>query len=128
MKIQIENGLPYVTAIIEYRGQQATFPRVLLDTGSAGTIFAIDKLSAIRLQYEPQDSVHRIRGVGGTEFVFTKKVDRLGFDEILVRDFEIEVGAMDYGFEMNGIIGMDFLIKTGAVIDLERLEVRQSVP
>lgn len=72
--------------------------------------------------------VHRIRGVGGAEFVFTKKVDQLVLDELQVSNFEIEVGAMDYGFEMDGIIGMDFLITTGALIDLSQLEIRQSSP
>ncbi len=37
---------------------------------------------------------------------------------------EIEVGGMDYGFEINGILGMDFLLKTGASIDLQALELR----
>lgn len=33
-------------------------------------------------------------------------------------NFEIEVGAMDYG------LGIDFLLHTRAVVDLARLEVR----
>jgi len=33
------NGLPYVMACITYRGQQLTLENVLLDTGSAGTIY-----------------------------------------------------------------------------------------
>ena len=66
--------------------------------------------------------------MGGAEIVFTKKVDQLVLDELQVSNFEIEVGAMDYGFEMDGIIGMDFLITTGALIDLSQLEIRQSSP
>ena len=126
MNIRLRDGLPFITATIEYRGRRATFPWVLLDTGSAGCIFSTDKLLLIDLRYEPDDRVHRIRGVGGAEFVFTKKVDQLGLDELQVADFEIEVGAMEYGFEMDGIIGMDFLLKTGAVIDLPYLEIRKS--
>jgi len=126
MNIRLRDGLPFITATIEYRGRRATFPWVLLDTGSAGCIFPTDKLLMIDLRYEPDDTVHRIRGVGGAEFVFTKKVDQLGLDELQVADFEIEVGAMEYGFEMDGIIGMDFLLKTGAVIDLPYLEIRKS--
>lgn len=38
-------------------------------------------------------------------------------------DFTIEVGVMDYGFDINGILGMDFLIETGAIIDLARMEI-----
>jgi len=30
---------------------------------------------------------------------------------------------MDYGFEINGILGMDFLMKAGAVIDLQDLQI-----
>lgn len=38
-------------------------------------------------------------------------------------DFTIEVGVMDYGLAINGILGMDFLIETGAIIDLARMEI-----
>ncbi len=33
---------------------------------------------------------------------------------------------MDYGFEMDGIVGMDFLMQVGAIIDLSKLEVYRS--
>ena len=36
-------------------------------------------------------------------------------------DFEREIGAMDYGFEFGGILGMDFLRAAGAIIDLYEL-------
>ncbi|MCP4256208.1 MAG: hypothetical protein GY774_01620 [Planctomycetes bacterium] len=123
MKIRLRDGLPYVTASLAYQEQQLSFRNVLLDTGSAGAIFSTDKVLTIDLTYEPDDSVHRIRGIGGTEFVFTKRVDCLAVGELQVNDFQIEVGAMDYGFDIDGIIGMDFLIQVGAIIDLAKLEM-----
>ena len=123
MKIRLRDGLPYVAACLTHQGQQLSLKDVLLDTGSAGVIFSTDKVLTIGLTYEPDDKVHRIRGVGGTEFVFAKRVDRLGVGELQVNDFQIEIGAMDYGFDIDGIIGMDFLIQVGAVIDLSELEV-----
>ena len=123
MKIRLRDGLPYVTASLAYHGQQLSFRNVLLDTGSAGAIFSTDRVLTIGLTYEPDDRVHRIRGVGGTEFVFTKRVDCLVVGELQVNDFQIEVGAMDYGFDIDGIIGLDFLIQVGAIIDLSKLEV-----
>jgi len=42
-----------------------------------------------------------------------------------VNDFEIEIGAMDYGFGIEGIIGMDFLRQGKIIIDLERLELKE---
>jgi len=128
MKIRLQDGLPYVMVSITHHGQQLALEDVLLDTGSVGTIFPTDKVLAIGLQYEADDIVHRIRGVGGAEFVFAKKVDRLSLGELQVNDFEVEVGAMDYGIEIDGIIGMNFLTQIGAVVDLAKLEVYQAPP
>jgi hypothetical protein len=46
--------------------------------------------------------------------------------ELQINDFEIEVGAMDYGFEIDGIVGMDFLTQVGAIIDLAKSEIYQA--
>jgi len=126
MRIRLQEDLPYVRATLSYHNQQMEFENVLLDTGSGGTIFSVDQVLAVGLQLEPDDIIHRIRGVGGTEFVFTKRVDSLALGELQVNDFEIEIGAMDYGFGVEGIVGMDFLREVGAVIDLARLEIYQA--
>jgi predicted aspartyl protease len=126
MKIRVHGGLPYVDALLEYRGHALPLENVLIDTGSAGVILPTDHLVRIGLTYEPEDMVHRIRGAGGSEFVYTKRVDRLSIGELHVADFEVEVGARDYGFDISGIVGMDFLTKVGAVVDLARLEISQS--
>jgi hypothetical protein len=126
--MQVRDGLPYVTVTLQYRGQQLDLANVLLDTGSAGTLFPADQVLAVGLQYEADDLVQRIRGVGGAEFVFIKRIDRLSVGELQVSDFDIEVGAMDYGFAIDGIIGTDFLLQVGAVIDLSRLEIHRASP
>jgi predicted aspartyl protease len=126
MRIRLRDGLPFVAATVEYRSRRAFLENALLDTGSAGTVFAIDRLQTIGLEYEPEDRVRRIRGIGGAEFVFSKRVDRLALGKLAIQAFEIEVGAMDYGFEIDGIIGMDFLTAIGAVIDLARLDMRKA--
>src|SRR5215510_2966049 len=128
MNIQVRDGLLYVTVTLLYGGRQLDLANVLLDTGSAGTLFAVDQVVAVGLQYEADDPVQRIRGIGGAEFVFIKRIDRLSVGELQVTDFEIEVGAMDYGFAIDGIVGTDFLLRVGAVIDLSRLEIYHALP
>lgn len=123
MKVRLKDGLPYVEVSLTYRGRQITFENVLLDTGSDGAIFSADRVLAIGLHLEPNDFIHRIRGIGGAEFVFTKPLDRLTLGPLSVTDFEIEVGAMDYGVDMDGIVGMDFMLQVGAKIDLAQLEI-----
>ncbi|MFO7634078.1 MAG: hypothetical protein R6W76_16145 [Caldilinea sp.] len=80
-------------------------------------------MAEIGLTYAPDDEVHRSRGV---EFAFTKRVDRLIVGGLIVNDFIIEVGAMDYGFAIDGILGMDFLMSVGAIIDLGVMEIHVS--
>jgi len=41
-------------------------------------------------------------------------------------DFEIEVGGMDYGFAINGILGMDFLTRSKAIINLATMKLEFS--
>ena len=124
MKICLRDGLPFIAMTLEFRGRRLVFENVLLDTGSAGTVFATDRMADLGLVYEAEDTVHRIRGVGGAEFVFSKRVDSLTVERLRAADFEIEVGAMDYGFTLDGIVGVDWLTQIGAVIDLARLEIR----
>ena len=80
------------------------------------------------LQYEAHDLVQRMRGVGGAEFVFIKRIERLSVGELQVSDFDMEVGAMDYGFAIDGMIGTDFLWQVGAVMDLAHLEIQRASP
>lgn len=123
MKIALRHGLPFVSVTVGYRDRQLQLDDVLLDTGSAGTVFSADRLLAIDLLYEADDAVHRIRGVGGAEFVFSKRVDSLSLGDLQVNGFNVEVGAMDYGFELDGILGLDLLMHVGAVIDLAQMDV-----
>lgn len=123
MEIRLDGGLPYVSVILFHDGRQMNLEKVLLDTGSASTLFSADNVMEIGLKLERNDTVHRIRGVGGAEFVFSKRVEKLSLGQLQVKEFEIEVGAMEYGFELEGIIGLDFLVGTGAIIDLEKMEI-----
>lgn len=126
MKIRLERGLAYVEIALTFRGRSLRLADTILDTGSASTIFSADRLLEIGVVPEPADALHRLRGIGGTEYAFTKRLDLLAAGDLETANFEIEVGAMDYGFPADGIVGLDYLMKTGALIDLKRLELRLS--
>ena len=100
-----------------------TIEKALLDTGSMGTVLSSDKVEEVHLLAEPTDEIRQIHGVGGREFVFTKKVDRLAAGDLHIQEFAIEVGAMSYGFDVEATIGLDFRTQTGAVIDLSEPEI-----
>ena len=123
MTMRMQKGLPYVQVSLIHHNQHKTLDNVVLDTGSAGTVFSADVLLDIGLQLESDDIVREIRGVGGSEFVFSKRVDCISLGKFELKDFEIEIGTMDYGFVIDGIVGINFLHRVGACIDLAKLEI-----
>lgn len=53
--------------------------------------------------------------------MYKKIIDEIKIGTLYNRD--VKVGIMDYGFEIDGIIGIDFLKQIDAIIDLEKMKV-----
>ncbi len=123
MQLTLQDDLPFVRVTLTYRGKSLSADQVLLDTGSASTIFAAHFVASIDILPEMGDTVYTVRGVGGTEAVFTRQIDHLAIDAQTVNEFEIEVGSMSYGFQIDGILGMDFLTRASAIINLRDLRL-----
>ena len=123
VNLEYKFGLPFCVVNLTYKGKGIVLGNVLLDTGSGGTVFKMDKVDELGITIEDDDTIETISGVGGVEFVYKKNIDGINLGNLEVRDFIIEVGVMDYGFEINGIIGMDFLEEVGAIIDLEKMAI-----
>lgn len=66
--------------------------------------------------------VDSIQGVGGIEYVYTKNLEAIYFEEVCIDNFSVEIGSMDYGFEIDGIIGFDFIQMAGLVIDAVKMQ------
>lgn len=94
-----------------------------MDTGSVSTIFSSDLMGKIRISPQPDDPLHAIRGVGGVEAVGSHTADSVQLGSKKIQDTDIEIGDMEYSFEINGIIGMDILLEIGVIIDLQDLRI-----
>ncbi len=68
-----------------------------------------------------------INGIGGSEFVVEKRIDRIILVSAEVINFPIEIGAMEYDLDSQGFIGFNLLFKTQAIIDLACLDFHSSV-
>ena len=117
----IEDDLLLTDMIVSFKGKSVRLHRVLVDTGSGGTIISTDLAETIGIIAEEDDMIYRITGVGGSEFVFSKKVDSIRLGDVEANNFIIEVGAMNYGFSLEGIIGLDLLQDLKAIINIDKL-------
>ncbi len=123
MQLILKDDLPFVAVQVAYQGRTIIVPDMLVDTGSACTALAADVVANIGIVPAPADPLRRVRGIGGTEVVFVRRVAYLQADHRRLHDFEIEVGGLDYGLGLNGILGMDFLKAAGAKIDLAQMTI-----
>lgn len=117
----LRNRLPFTQITITHNGNVICISNVLIDTGSMSTIISTETASMLGLKPELDDKLHTICGVGGAEYVYQKLVESIELDKSIISSIKIQVGAMDYGFEINAIIGMDYLRASGAVIDTDNM-------
>jgi hypothetical protein len=64
-----------------------------------------------------------MHGIGGRESVVEKAIEGIEVGELTVPAFSIQLGALEYGFALNGILGMDFLRQSGAIVNLDSLVI-----
>ncbi len=118
------HGLPFVEVVLINKEQRLVLPQVLLDSGSAGTVFDIDALAYLGIEAQPDDTTREMVGVGGgIEYVIEKTIDGIEVGNLAVNSFKIQVGTLDYRIQMNGILGFDFLQQSGAVVNFQTLYI-----
>ncbi|MGY3717387.1 retropepsin-like aspartic protease [Sutcliffiella cohnii] len=122
-KLRLDNDLLLVDMEIRFKRESLQLQRVLVDTGSGSTVISTDLAETIGIVPEENDMIYRISGVGGSEFVYSKTVDLVKVGDMHTTDFALEIGAMNYGFDLDGIIGLDLLRKLKVIINLDELKL-----
>ncbi|MBB6631411.1 retropepsin-like aspartic protease [Clostridium algidicarnis] len=124
MKMNLKYGIPFIEISIINSNNEITVKNVLIDTGAGSSIVSSDIALEIGLAPSPTDVINRVRGVGGYEYVYEKSIDKIKIEDIEINNFKIEIGDMDYGFNIEAILGTDFLIESRATVDMENLELK----
>lgn len=79
------------------------------------------------LPFDLEADIRRIRGVGGVEPVLEGQVSAIILDDMVATPFSIQMGALQYGFdfELDGILGFDFLRQVKAQLDFDTMEIQK---
>jgi hypothetical protein len=121
MKIQMHNGLPMVSVSLLNEGNSIHFDNVLLETGCSTTIFNTDEVDNIGLTIDRKNGMpKRMYGVGGeSELCYEQTVYDLEIDNYKMDLFQLQLGITKETYGFNGILGVDFMTKSGLIIDFE---------
>ncbi len=123
MKYQVCYNLPFICIHLRHGNARLEIPNILIDTGSATSILSADMLDATGISPEPADRLRKVSGIGGCEVVYERTIDFISIDSCEISECLVQIGSMNYGFEINGILGMDFLKQSKAGIDIEAEEI-----
>lgn len=126
MKIEMREGLPLVSVLLSYNGKTMQLNDVLLDTGCSTTIFDSDEVEAIDLIIDRANGrPRRMYGVGGeSELCYEQIVSDLIINHHLFAAFQLQLGITKETYGFNSILGIDFMIESGAIIDLKEMIVK----
>jgi aspartyl protease len=90
-----------------------------VDTAAATTVLNEADVLASGIVFGTPLTHHQMRGVGGSERSAAHRVDRLVlWPDVSVTDLVVHVGPASYGRDLGGLLGLDFLRLTGAIINL----------
>lgn len=127
IELRLLNDLPIVAIDVVFEGRKLRLNNVLLDTGSAGTILDADVVADIGVRPEGTDQTAILHGIGGTEIVFTKWFDSVALGSSSVNPCRVQIGAMDHGLDIQGIIGFDFIRAANLIIDTVDMRIYPKV-
>lgn len=123
--IKKKYNLPFIHVRVWNDDRFIDLNNVLIDTGSASTIFKLKKMEEINYEAKKEDEFGTIFGVGGKELIYYKVIDLIEICGLKIEKFMVDIGRMNYGsnFDIDGIIGMDLLERTKASIDIEEMTI-----
>ncbi|MRH41547.1 aspartyl protease [Aquibacillus halophilus] len=125
MKIKYEYGLLLVNIALSFNGKSKIIENMVVDTGAARTLISQNIVEDIGIQVDLHDTIVTYFGVGGKEHAFRKQVDQIQIDDCLFEGVEVDFN--DFGYDdINGLLGLDLLLKAGFTLDLLQLEMNRT--
>ncbi len=123
MKIDFREGLLYTSIVINFKGEEKTIDNVIIDTGAAHSLISSDIAEEIGIVYKNGDRLITMFGIGGEDFAFRKSITQIKLGTLVIENHPLDFGFLDIENGINGLIGLDLLIKSKAIIDLDTLEI-----
>jgi predicted aspartyl protease len=89
---------------------------VLIDTGSATTL-----INADYILLDGNEKIKNAQGIGGHERILVKKFESLKLNDITLKNVSLSIGDMDYGIDIDLLIGLDMLKTLNANINIKNM-------
>jgi hypothetical protein len=117
INLRYEHKLLFCSLDLTINNKVLHFKNVLLDTGSATTLINSDYIN-----FDGNEEIINVHGVGGYESVLMKSFKSISINNgTTVYDVLLCVGEMDYGIDIDLLIGLDLLKTLNADISIKNM-------
>lgn len=121
MKIEYVDGLLQTSLILNFKGQALTIDKLVIDTGASHTLLSADAVAGMGVYFETGDEIITAFGIGGEESCFPKTFHSIQLGSFHIENYKLDVGTLHEKLAINGLLGLDLLMKAGIVLDLAGL-------
>lgn len=104
INLKLKHSLLFCELDITIDNKKVHLNNVLIDTGSATTLINSDYILL-----DGSEKFINIYGVGGYEAVLNKHFDTISLNNIPLNNMVLSVGELDYGINIDMLIGLDLL-------------------
>lgn len=127
MNLDFRDGLLFSKISITHYEKSIIIPNVIIDTGASETILSIDAVDGLFSQYEPEDQIRFMSGIGGREASVRRKIHKIEFNSFRLAHYPIDFGRIGEDTRINGLIGLDILIPGKFIVDLNQLQLYSAI-
>src|SRR5690554_5059782 len=122
MQIEYRDGLLFTEVEVLYNGKRKRITNIVVDTGASKTLISQDSVDDIGIRVKREDEVVTSYGIGGKEYVFVKKIDKVSVGDYSAEKIPLEFTVIQYE-DINGLLGLDLLMDAGFNINLKDLRM-----
>lgn len=114
IKLRYQDRLLFCSICIKIDGQVLNLDNVLIDTGSATTLINADYITL-----DGTEQIRNAQGVGGYERILKKNISTIEINDVTINNIALSIGDMDYGIDIDLLIGLDVLKALNADINIK---------
>ncbi|MCD2347846.1 retropepsin-like aspartic protease [Clostridium guangxiense] len=121
MKLEYKNGLLYTSIKLKYGSKIVEINNIVVDTGASFCIIEPSAIEMLGITISKDDEIETFYGVNGAYSYVKRIAESIIIDKVTLNNVEFYLGTIDEN--INGLLGLDVLIKSKSIINLNKMEI-----